>query len=459
METDEQQTWRNSAKAVAWTILSILVIIWIFSPNPKPGAVALHTASGGKRIPVYYWHMWSGEWQPVMDHVCDEFNASQTKYEVIPLQVPPAEGDQKFLLSVAGGDPPDVMTQWTPAISTWAQAGVLQPLDTRMSPTEHNYFMKQTFPVEHENGWYKGHLYGLLVNFDVYACYYRPDEFTAAGLDPNKFPSTLESLMVESRMLNKYEPGGRLARIGFLPSALTDYVGSFGGGFYDSRTGKVLIDTPQNLAAMQFIVDADKKIGFDQLLRFNAGLNSQDGANWPFISGQLAITLDGEWRVKQLAEYAPNLRYDVAPLPPPVGGVADSSYSASSYLTIPAGAKHADGAWAFIKFWEGLDDPNTGAKFKTWFSWLPDSQKMADSPNYQAYLNKYPQYRAFVTLAASPHIITLPPVPYSVYLQDHIISDDLLAETGALNAPQALTLLNKQIAVEEAQRKALGYDQ
>ncbi len=447
-------------KVGAGTVIGVLGIIWILSPTSTgPANVPTPVTLTQKRIPVYYWHMWSGEWQPVMDRVCTEFNESQTKYEVIPLQIPAAEADQKFLLSVAGGDPPDVMAQWTPAIGTWAQAGVLQPLDTMMTPAEYRYFSKDTFPVVHENGLYKGRLYGLLVNFDVYACYYRPDQFRSAGLNPDQFPSTLESLVDDSLKLTTYDSSGRITRLGFLPTALLNFAGSFGGSFYDPRTGAVLIDTKQNLRALNFIVDAHKKLGFDRLLRFNAGLSSQDGANWPFITGQQAVTLDGEWRVKQLAQYAPNIDYRVALLPPPAGGVPDASFSATSYLTIPNGAKHAAGAWAFIKFWEGLDDPAEGAKFKTWFAWLPDSAQMANTPVYQAYLRQYPQYRIFVDLAASKHISTLPPVPYSVFLQDHITSDDDLAERGALSPSSALKLLDSQIRRQQQQRKALGYDQ
>ena len=190
------------------------------------------------RIPVYYWHMWSGQWQPTMEHVVTEFNASQTKYEVIPLSVPYGSADSKFLMSVAGGSPPDVMTQWTQAISTWSQDGVLQPLDTRMTPAEKQFFLSKTYPVIHQNGWYKGHLYGLVINVDVYACYYRPDQFRAVGLDPDHFPKTLEALTAESRKLDQTDSAGRFTRLGFLPQTFIDYAPSFGGGFYDSLPGE-----------------------------------------------------------------------------------------------------------------------------------------------------------------------------------------------------------------------------
>ena len=448
------------AVRIAGAIAALLLLLWVFIPTPAPRALASAAKTGHKRIPVYYWHMWAAQWRPVMTHVVDEFNASQDKYEVIPLQVPvPPEGDQKFLLATAGGDPPDVMAQWTPAISAWAQAGSLRPLDTRMTPAERRFFLHDTYPAVHDNGWYKGHLYGMVINFDVYACYYKPAEWRAAGLDPDHFPSTLEQLAAVGAKLNQTDSAGRLTRLGFLPALWTNYLPAFGGSLYNPATGQVHLDTPQGLAALTYLVQAHQQLGFDKVERFNAGLGSQQGASWPFITDQQAIVLDGEWRVKQVAEYAPNLDYRVALLPPAAGGTPDASYSAASYLTIPTGAKHAAGAWEFIKFWQGLDDPVRAAPFNVAFGWLPSSPQMAASPAYADYLRQFPQYRTFVTLAASPSIVSLPPVPDAVYLQDRIAADDDLAERGTLSPQKTLRLLQHEADQQERQRQELGYDQ
>lgn len=452
METNARGSLKNAAAAACLLIL----LAWAVIPSRRPSQAF---SAAPRRIPVYYWHMWSGEWQPVMDRVCAEFNASQTRYEVIPLLVPFGQGDQKFLLSVAGGDPPDVMAQWTPAIGAWAQAGILEPLDTRMNAEERRCYLHDTFPVVHQNGWYRGRLYGMLINFDVYACYYRRDYFRAAGLNPDRFPNTLEGLTADGARMNLSDSSGRLLRVGYLPTRLTNYAGSFGGGFGVDATGRVAIDTPQNLRALDFIVQAHRDLGFDRIIRFDAGLGADNGSNWPFIAGQMAVDLDGEWRVQQLAQYAPHLDYGVAALPPPAGGVGDATYSVASYLTIPAGARHPQGAWEFIKFWNGLDDPARGAKYRTWFGWLPHSQRMAEAPVYRAYLARYPRYRVFVKLAASPHVVTLPSVPYSVFLQDEIANDDDLAERGAASPRSALSLIDSQVRQEVAQRRELGFDQ
>lgn len=439
---------------VAAGALLVAACVNLFAQPPKPKH---------HRIPVIFWHMWTGEWTSKMDDVVDEFNKSQDKYEVIPLLIPPdgftGETSSKFLMSVAGGDPPDVMAQWAQAISGWAQDGILQPLDPLMSPEDRQAYA-QCYPVVRKNGWYNGHLYGMVTAFDVYACYYRLDDFQQAGLDPDRFPSTLEDLIATGRKLDKYDSQHNLVRVGFLPQTFTNYVGAYGGGFYDPSTGTTPVDTPQNLEAMTTLVDASKQLGIDKVIRFNSSLNSGDAGNWPFIGDQMSITLDGEWRVEQLADYAPHLQYRIAPLPPPAkGGKPLSSFSMIDYLTIPKGAKNPEGAWEFIKFWSGLDHPERAAKYKAWFCWLPSSPAMAASPEYQKFLHKYPQYQTFVKLAASDNIVATPPVPYQLFLMDRIQDADDYAMRGAISPGAALKRVDAQVKQELNRRKELGYEQ
>jgi multiple sugar transport system substrate-binding protein len=444
--------WRSAGGYAAAACIALFMAYYLVSSSraeaPEPD----------RRIPVYYWHMWSGEWQPVMENVIKKFNASQTRYRVIPLQVPYGEADTKFLLSVAGGDPPDVMAQWDQAISTWSQGGVLQPLDTFMTPAERRFFLHDTYPVDHQNGWYKNHLYGLVMGVDVYACYYQPAQFQKAGLDPDHFPTTLDQLTAESEKLNILDPDGSYQRVGFLPASLTQYAPAF-GGFYDARTGQVELDTPQNLRTLQYFDAVQSRLGRDKVLRFSSGLKSQDGPDWSFIDGAESIVLDGEWRVSQLKKYAPNLDYRVEPLPPASGGKPLSSFTVTNFLTIPAGAKHPDGAWAFIKYWYGLDDPASAAAFFTSFSWLPTSPTMAASPVYRAYLKANPQFGAFVRLAASPNLVATPPVPYQNFLMDRVTSADDRAERGASTPAQALATLQADVNRERRRRRELHYDQ
>jgi len=349
------------------------------------------------------------------------------------------------------------MLVWTQGTAVWGQSGLLQPLDGFMTTAERERFLREAYPVVSKSGWYQGHLYGITMGFDLWTCYYRQDHFEQAGLDPDVFPTTLEELVAASEKLNRFDGSGKITRIGFLPQTFVNYVASFRGGFYDDKTGRVTLNTAENLRALEFIVETRKRLGLQEVIRFKSGLSSDSGASWPFISGTYSVALDGEWRVEQLRRYAPGLRYRTIPLPPPIGGNALASFSEINYLLIPRGARNPDGAWEFIKFWTGLDDPERAAEFFPWYGWMPLFPKSAQSPVYEAWLRTAPQYRTFLRVAQSEHIVTTPPVPFQLYLMDRITRADDLAMRGTLTPRQALEHLEADVAQERARRTDLGY--
>jgi len=428
-------------------------------------AVALLPRAGMQRrpgrIPVRFWHMWTGEWKDVVDRIVARYNASQDKYEVVALSVPSAGADSKFLLGVVGGDPPDVMAQWNAVIPTWAENRLLLPLDELMTPEERDRFDREAYPIVKKLGTYKGHLYGLTTGINIWACYYLPAQFREAGLDPDHFPRTLEELQAEADRLTRRDKAGNITRIGFLPNTFLMYAPLFGGGFYDWQHGRLTIDTPANLRALTYLAEERRKLGYDNVVRYEAGLNGTNvqtgGIEWPFISGAYSITVDGQWRVEQIGKYAPNLDYRIAPLPPPAGGKRYGGRSNGNFMIIPRGSKQPEGAWDFVKFWSGLSHPERAAEFYTWGGWLPLSPAIAEAPAYQAYLRKYPQFRQFLTILSSPNIEPLPPVPYQVFLNDRISSTEDSVVRGTIAPEAALKTLTADVEQERARRREMGY--
>lgn len=330
-------------------------------------------------------------------------------------------------------------------------------------------------------GVYKGRLYGVTTGTNVWGLYYNPAHLKAAGLDPKHFPTTLEGVLEWGHKLNQFDKKGNLIRMGFMPSWFAEFAPVFDGGFYDWRTGQVTLDTPENLRALTFLVDERKKLGFDNVVRFESGLrNASSGAgDWPFIGGFYSITLDGMWRVEELRKYNNSIRefneqlrknhgnlallkpiliYGTAPLPPPAGGAKDAGYADGNFLIIPKGAKQAEGAWEFIKFWSGLENPKRAAQFYTWGGWLPINPRVANAPAYQEYVRKNPQFKTFLDLMPSEHLQPCPPVAYQVYLMDRINRADDFATRGTLTPEQAIKTLVKEIDGERARRKELGYN-
>jgi len=362
------------------------------------------------------------------------------------------------LLAVVGGDPPDVMAQWQNVIPTWADSRLILPLDDLMSSQDREIFAREAYPIVKKIGTYRGRLYGLAVGVNTWACYVRLDHLREAGLDSEKLPTTLEELVQWGRRLDRSDSAGNLTRLGFLPQWLLFYAPLFGGGFYDEATGALTLDTPANRRALGYSVEQRKQLGIDRVTRFDSAQNAGFGVEWPFATGSLSMTVDGQWRVEQLGRFAPGLPYRVIPVPPPQGGQERAGYANGNFMIVPRGAKETRGAWEFIRYWSGLADPAVAAEFYTWGGWLPALPAVARAPAYERYLERYPQFRTFVELMPSEHLVTVPPVPFQTYLLDRIEAADQAAARGALTPAESLARLAREIDQERARRRELGHE-
>jgi multiple sugar transport system substrate-binding protein len=362
-----------------------------------------------------------------------------------------------MMLSTVGGLPPDVILIWTQATSEWADSGLLQPLDTFMTTSEMAWFKTQTYPVVRKSGWFKGRLYGLVMGFDLWVCYYRPDHFRQAGLDPDHFPGTLEELVEVGAKLHKFRPNGDIERMGFLPSGFQTFTPLFGGGFFNEATGELTLNTPENLRCLTFLADCRKRLGFEKVVGFEAGLGTDDAASWPFIQGSYSIIAEGEWRVEQLRKYAPQIEYRTVPTPPPKGGKKKASFSMTNFLVMPQGAREPRGAWSFIRFWSGLANPQAAAGFYPILGWMPLGPAVTYAPDYQKWLSEVPQYRTFLDVAESNNICITPPVPFQLYLMDQVKKADDAVSRGSQTPAIALQQLEHDVAHERTRRRRLGY--
>src|SRR5262245_17057229 len=200
---------RVARAALAASVVSMMILVFaVRGPTER---------AHPSRIPVRFWHMWTAEWKAVVDRIVARFNESQDKYEVIALSVPAGSADAKFLLAVVGGDPPDLMAQWNPIIPTWAQSGMLRPLDDLMSAEEKDRFFREAYPISKKIGVYDERLYGMAIGVNVWALYYRPEHLREAGLDSARFPDSLETLVSWGEKLDRLDAQGNLTRLGFLP--------------------------------------------------------------------------------------------------------------------------------------------------------------------------------------------------------------------------------------------------
>lgn len=410
---------------------------------------------------VRFWHRWQGDWEKQVNKIVQAFNESQAEYEVVAVSVPSGGADSKFILGVIGGDPPDLMSMFNGAVPNMAANGFLTDLGTLMTPDEKRRFFEESYPSIRETGMFRGKCYGITIGADLMALYVNAQHLREAGYDPDDFPKTLEDLEAMGKKLNRYDEKGNLTRLGFLLNDLVYMAHYFGGGFALDENNEVRLNTPENLRALEAIVRYRKEVGFDNVVRFQAGLNDIEGAaSWAFMHGDLSVTYDGQWRVEELRKFKPDLEYRVYPIPPPrEGGTPLGGQVGGNYMIVPISAKQKAGAWEFLKFWTGLDNPDRAATFYNLGGWLPYSPAVANSPTFQKWLRANPQFQAFLDILASPNCKAPPPIANLQFVTDQIYRAEDRAVRGAMSPAQSLKELESKYREELKKRRDLGYDE
>lgn len=420
-------------------------------------------AAERKREEVIFWHQWTSNWAEVVHTIVRRFNESQDRYEVRPLIVAGGVANTKMMLGIVGGSPPDCMAQWSPVIAAWARRGMLTPLDSLMAEGEYERIQQWLYPAVREMGSYEGHLYGLATGMNAWALYYNPRHFREAGLDPNRPPRTIAELDSAAEKLFRFRSDHSIERLGFLPGNLLHWSAVFGGRWLDPVTHRPQATHPQTIAALAWMQSYGKKYDINRIVQFQSGLASQFEADWPFLTGKISMVEDGQWRVTQIAQYAPkDFEYRVCPLPSPDGNKL-ACWSNGNFMIIPRGAKNPRGAWEFMKFWTGWtggDDPDLqragarSAEFYVWGGWLPAGRTIPTQPAYQEYMARYPAFRTFVDLIQSPDVQVTPQVPVQQFFLDRLGANVEAVMRGRKSPEAALQTVERE--TQEELRRVLA---
>jgi ABC-type sugar transport system permease subunit/ABC-type glycerol-3-phosphate transport system substrate-binding protein len=394
--------------------------------------------SGGKPVEVAFWNFFGIGTPPgqAIKKMVEDFNAAHPGIYVKRLDVPLME--RKFLTAVAGRVPPDVAIFDRFRVASFAARGGFEPLDeyiNRDGIKESDFFV----PCWQESK-YNGRMYALPFNTDVRVLFYNNKLFREAGLDPNRPPRTWKELIEYADKLTKRDENGRITQVGFVPISSTagSTLANWGntwlylygwqkGGEYISPDGKTLTPNhPKIVEALQWVADFTKRYGLTDLKAFASGFGIRELQ--PFLVGQMAMTGDEGYLMSLIRNYNPGLDYSVAPLPYPEDGVR-ATWSGGYALVIPAGAKHPDAAWQFIKW---MTSPKPQAFYAKTAEQMPANARATEDPyfsqdkNWQVFLSEmeYSRYR--------------PVTPVGSQLWDELERATELAVEGRMSSKQAL---------------------
>ncbi len=333
----------------------------LYRPRPDP-------AARGRTI-VDYWEKWTGHEASAMQAVVDEFNGTIGAEKNIFVRYFTMSGiDQKSMVAIAGGDPPDLIGLWNHALPLFGETGAIQPLDGFVD--EWGLDSRAYAPRVWDLCRHAGRTWGLPSTTSTIAFYYNRGLFReakSAGLpvDPDRPPRTIEELDRVADALTVVEGEGasrRVVRSGFLPTepGWWPFIWGhmFGGKLYDERTDRATAAAPENVRAYRWVRTYPEKWGPGRLSTFQSGFGNYFSQEQPLLMGRVASSLHGSFLSNVINRFRPEFDYAAVPLPmdgPLVDDAEPVGMIEADMLVVPSGAKHPREAFEFVAYTQRRD--------------------------------------------------------------------------------------------------------
>lgn len=356
------------------------------------------------RVTVDYWELWTGFELEAMRDLVNKFNHSQNRIYVNLLSV--SEIQRKLLIATAGGDPPDIANLQDSIIPQFADKNALEPLNSLLPVI--GVKSESYIDIYWKLCLYEGRLYGLPLAPTTVALHWNKAIFRRFGLDPNAPPRTLEQLDAIAKRTTVRKNRVDYEIVGFVPTQPGwwnyAWVWWFGGRWWDGRD-MITANCSENIRAFEWIQMYAKRYGARALQNFTSGFGSFSWSDDRFLSGKLAMVLQGIWMSRFIEKFAPRMDWAAAAFPSSKGKLKDVTMAECNTLVIPRGAKHKIEAAEFIGFLQRPENLAYLAMKQNKFVPL----KTANDMDYSKYHNK--EIKLFIRLSQSENVHSVPRIP------------------------------------------------
>ena len=390
--------WAGSGLAV------VVLATGLSAVSAAPGAGAATSTScplaalkkASKPVEITMWHSMNRALGTTLQTLTDDFNASQSDVEVkLVNQIDYVQTFTKYKAGLASGDLPDIVQLQETEQQQMIDTGTVLPASTCAKADKFSFsdFLPRVvsyFTVQ-------GTQYAMPFNTSGPVLFYNKKAFTAAGLDPNKPPTTLDEVRADAE---KLKTGGVEAPLGLKTEpgyfehwrAMANklYVNNSNGrkahatkAVFDDATGRQIFTWLSGMVK-DGLATTNPDLGtgnFDNLLGIQSGSHAM-AFDTSATLGTISSVLSGG--------AAPNVELGVAPFPGPShkGGVLVSG--GALYMVNKSAPEKQAAAWKFLRY---LDQPETMTKWAIGTGYLPILKASADSPEMTAYWAQNPEYK------------------------------------------------------------------
>jgi len=319
------------------------------APAATEAPAAAEAPAAEEPVNITFWNAMSGSRGEVVTDLVDSFNAKFPKYKVNAEYTGSyAETLTKALAAYKAGEPPTVVQVYEVGTQTMLDSGAIVPVYT-LDKGEVNWDevvkpIKDYYSVN-------GNLYCMPFNSSTAMLYYNKDMFKAAGLDPDKPPTTWKEVEEYSKQI--MDAG--VAEGGFSmgwPAWIMEQTFAYHDQYYANN------DNGRSGLATKVLFNGD----FGQMVLTNWQRMAQEGvlvyggrtykANDPFLAGQFAMLFQSTSSLGGILKKA-GFEVGTAFLPRFEGNYPKgNSVVGGGCLWIMDGATSAqqEAAWEFLKY-------------------------------------------------------------------------------------------------------------
>jgi multiple sugar transport system substrate-binding protein len=338
-------------------------------------------------------------------HMIDLWNSSHPD-KVNVTVIPDNQMVTKLATGAQSGDVPDMVSFDLVYMADFMNSGVLLDLTDDLKADPNYASVAQAYK---DIATWDGKIYGAGFTPDVSVLIWNKDLFKAAGLDPDKAPTTMDEIHADAKKITAlgndtygyYFSGACPGCNIFVTSPLMVATGSV---MLPAKAGDKAL-TGDGVAGVLTVMKAmwDEKL-------IPASAQADNGANFlaTFETGKIGIQGTGGFAISALKHDKPDMNFGIGFLP----GLTEGQHSAfvgGDVIAIPAKSAHADVAKAFIH-WELTDEAQLEGLAKN--NIIPSRPTLAD--------NKYFTDPRVVTTAKAVGIGYVPGV---LHYNDMVNSD------------------------------------
>lgn len=352
------------------------------------------------QVTIVFWHSFISSTVPALKELIAKFESENPGIKIDAQYIP--SGDaliQKLVTAVQSKTAPDISWLHSDFIEDLVEADAIYKMDDFINGEDgiSNEDITDIYPALRQFASWKGTLYSLPMEATNLALMYNKDLFKKAGLDPNHPPKNWDELLEFSKKLSiDKNKDGSFEQVGFFvpvfPAAgplgswmvwqFMPFLWQAGGDFVNIEQTSVLYDSDEGVKALELW----QKLYREQNLKNFTNLFEN-----AFVSGNLAMAMDGPWNLPRYNNLLKNIDWAFAPLP--TGPNKNATVVGGEYLAIFKQSAHPKEAWKFIKW---IIQPEIQAFWSMKSGYLPIRHAVLNVPEFQKYLEKNQNFKVFV---------------------------------------------------------------